>query len=318
MTSTPPREDCAVAFIQIPKSRGGKAKRKCGFSSDEDDSSREPNPHPEDWWPCNHRGDCCAACQAPGDWPKHLDITEPSKSKDGSYMDWSGRPSWEQKNLCKECRDSQHCECSYCWEKRMPRDEPARNSWTSVSPEGVPTVHIPFLESDFQAERCAGCRLIRPREPHTPQDRKVCCDCSTHYCSLRCLEKDFARHRPERGCSANKGRDVLTYFKQMERALGEQKVLEAKAELFEAKEGYSTARVVLAQAQQELAAALFTQHRRDENEKEQKKQKAEDKWKETRASFEEHMDDAIAICAEMRKGTEHDNTEAEAAEMTRI
>ena len=56
--------------------------------------------------------------------------------------------------------------------------------------------------------------------------------------------------RDGHGCSANKGR-VHAYFKQTERVLGEQhnrrleqKVLEAKAELLEAKEGYSAARVV--------------------------------------------------------------------------
>jgi hypothetical protein len=283
------REDWAEATSQRPSFRGGRGK---GHISDIDISSSEPTPQPDDNWPCSHRDDCCADCQELGDWPKHLDRTKLFKSNDGRYEYLSGTPHWTQRNLCKQCRDPQHCACSYCWGKRMPRDEPTRNSWTTVCPDGVPTLHIPWIASDFQAVRCAGCCLIRPRAPHTPQDRKVCCDCSTHYCSLGCLEKDYARHHAELGCSANKGQAVMIHIKLM---ASKQKVLEAK-------EAYSAARFALEKAEQDLAATMLAEN----------KQEAEAKWNETRATFEEHMDDAMAICAGMTnsRGVEVDVEES--------
>jgi hypothetical protein len=228
----------------VTVSRGGKARRGDKPHNNISDSDRtDPD---ADWPYADNKHDCCADCKAPGFWPEHLDKSKPFRSEDGSYVDASGVPHWQKTHLCEGCRNLQQCECSYCWSKRMVQDEPHRNSRISVSLDGKSTVHIAFSPCDFQAQRCAGCRLISPRAPHTPQHRKVCCECHTHYCSLLCLETDFPRHHAERGCSANKGQDVMAYFKEIEIARGERKILEAT-------KACAAAAVLMKEAEQDLA-----------------------------------------------------------------
>ena len=83
-----------------------------------------------------------------------------------------------------------------------------------------------------------------------PEDRLVCCDCSTHYCSLQCLEKDFPSHGPTHGCLANKGQRLMDHWHQEEREYGERRVAIAR-------EACSAAQSVLLQAQQALEATMF-------------------------------------------------------------
>ena len=180
----------------------------------------------------------------------HLDKAAPFKNEDGSYQDCSGSSYWEKTSICETCRDPQHCEFSICWYKRKPPHEPRLANWTGVSPEGIVTVHIPLHESDFQAECCSGCGLENPRAPHMPQDRLVCCDCSTHYCSLQCLEKDFPIHSSTYGCLANKGKPIMDYWQQLDRDNGESKVAIAR-------KAHSAAQTVLLQAEQALEATMF-------------------------------------------------------------
>jgi hypothetical protein len=171
---------------------------------------------PDDFWPRKSNHDNCEDCGASGVWPMHLDKAAPFKneSENGMLQDCSGNSYWEKTSICETCRDPQHCECSICWYKRKPPDEPHLANWTIVSPEGSVTVHLPLNESDFKAECCSGCNLTNPRAPYMPQDRLVCCECSTHYCSLQCLEKDFPSHRSTYGCLANKGQRLMDRWQQ--------------------------------------------------------------------------------------------------------
>jgi hypothetical protein len=229
---------CGKGKSSVPQKSSGKGKgTQDGAIAEQQNLDHEHDEeHDEvDEWPAsNDKEGFCADCDKPGVWPKHLDRRRSLKSTDG-WEDCSGTPHWETKTLCIECRCPLLCECSRCWSKRTPLENPIRHppvarSWRTTSPRGITTAHvrIPFMASDFQAIRCAGCRLLRPRAPFLPQDRLVCTGgCHTHYCSLQCLEKHFATHWAERGCCANKGQDVLAYFGEVNRKFREQNVLEA-------------------------------------------------------------------------------------------
>jgi hypothetical protein len=204
------------------------------------------------WPPSNNPAGFCADCNKPGIWPKHLDQTpDCNKPVEDGGEDCSGRPHWEIKSLCVECRVPRLCECSRCWENRRPIDKPFRKpveSWTNRC--GITYTRVPFEASDFPAERCAGCRLLRPRAPYTPQDRLVCsANCHTHYCSLKCLEKDAEAH----DCYGNEtGRDVMVYYTEMHHQIAEGKVYEATEVFLAAKEEYRAANAVLEHAEQHL------------------------------------------------------------------
>jgi hypothetical protein len=237
--------------ISTPTCRGGKGKAGTNDDLLFSESSDLECEHSEDddyWPPSNNPEGFCADCNKPGVWPKHLDRTRPNISN-GGWEDCSGTPYWETKTLCIECRVLLLCECSRCWKKRRSHARPIHQSASqssttvTVSQHGITTARIciPFEASDFQAVRCAGCCLLRPRAPFLPQHRVVCCGCHTHYCSLQCLEKHFVSHWAERGCVANKGQDVLAYYGELHRALGEQKVLEATEACRAAKAGLEKA-----------------------------------------------------------------------------
>ena len=206
-------------------------------------------------WPRKSECDNCEHCNAPGVWPVHLDKRAAFKSEDGSYQNCSGASYWEQTIICEKCRDPQLCECSVCWCKRKPSDEPLRENYTRISPEGIVTVLIPLHASDFSAEFCVGCQLTNPRAPHMPRDRLVCSDCPSHYCSLQCLEDDFPNHHWRYGCLANKGRGIMDYYKECERASGEQKVASAEKKVANARRVFSGSQQTVANARKAISAA---------------------------------------------------------------
>ncbi len=79
------------------------------------------------------------------------------------------------------------------------------------------------MADDFQVEPCGQCRLIRPKFPHIPQNRKLCRDCGKLYCSTRCLNEDFIKHHAEHGCEANDGIGHRTYYNRLVLARAEEK-----------------------------------------------------------------------------------------------